>query len=163
MKEFDSLLPDHFFREHLKHFPIVTTDLVVKTSGQEFLLVRRSSKNLNWKGVWATPGGRVFRNESLSEAARRILGREAGIELPPSSFHFCGVQEIMTTKEHGVSVIYSTSTKKREVTPDDSSVSVRWFSSVRYPNNLKPEYREILRKGGVKLSINGAKERQNEF
>ena len=158
VKEIDRRLPEKFYKEHLLHFPLVTVDLVVTSyssspGGTRFLLVRRSRENLAWKGVWATPGGRVFRNEKVRDAARRILLRETGLRVSSHDFIFKGYREIITMKEHGVTIVFSATVdmKNQEVRRDKSSSSVRWFAKVDTPKSLRSAYKSILSSGGVNL------------
>jgi ADP-ribose pyrophosphatase YjhB (NUDIX family) len=88
VKEYDKRLPEKFYREHLLHFPVVTVDLVVTDKKSRFLLVKRSQNNLSWKAEWGTPGGRIFRNERVRDAAHRVLVRETGLNTPPEKFVF---------------------------------------------------------------------------
>jgi ADP-ribose pyrophosphatase YjhB (NUDIX family) len=159
IKDGDTWLPERLYAEHLRHFPVLTVDLVVTSRDRMFLLVKRSGSNLNWKGVWATPGGRVFRNERIDEAACRVLLRETGIMVPPDRFKFCGVEEVFTSKEHGVTMVNSASTSRLTLTTDRSSSSARWFGPDSFPSTLKAEYRSILEKGGVKLRYRAARAR----
>jgi 8-oxo-dGTP diphosphatase len=61
--------------------PSVTVDLVILTASQyqlwALLLPRDSHPFI---GTWAMPGGFVGMNESLDEAARRVLKEKAGLE-----------------------------------------------------------------------------------
>src|SRR2546428_782157 len=116
VKDYDTRLPEKFYREHLLHFPLVTVDLVVTDENSRFLLVKRSKNNLTWRGAWATPGGRVFRNEKIRDAAQRVLKRETGLEVSGSQFQFKGVEEIITGKEHGVTVVFACRSSQSEIT-----------------------------------------------
>lgn len=86
---------------------MVTVDLVVRDGQRRFLLVKRNQNNLTWRGMWATPGGRVFRNEKILDAAHRVLLRETSLNIPRSKFKFRGFHEQFAPKEHGVTMIFS--------------------------------------------------------
>ncbi len=155
VKGIDRQLPAKFYKEHLLHFPVVTVDLVVTSSShgdRRFLLVRRSRENFAWKGVWATPGGRVFRNEKVRDATRRVLLRETGLRVASRDFIFKGYQEIITLREHGVTMVFSATTDRgQEVRWDKTSSSAKWFTKGDAPRSLRSEYRAILSTGGVTL------------
>jgi ADP-ribose pyrophosphatase YjhB (NUDIX family) len=121
------VLPEKFYQEHLLQFPVATVDMVVTDTSSRCLLVRRNGNNLNWKGIWATPGGRIWRNEEAVDSARRVLLRETGLDLTPGRLFFSGFHEIVTAKEHGVTVIYTSQTDQARVRPDKTSSSVAWF------------------------------------
>jgi ADP-ribose pyrophosphatase YjhB (NUDIX family) len=152
IRETDRWLPERFFKEHLLHFPVVTVDLVVTDRSSRCLLVHRNESNFNWKGIWATPGGRIWRNELAVDSARRVLMRETGLDLPSERFSFCGVHEVITAKEHGVTLVYRVRSGKTRVRPDPTSSSVAWFHATGFPRRLNEEYRKILRMGGVKAA-----------
>lgn len=147
----DRLLPDKFYREHLLHFPTLAVDMVVTDKSSRFLLVKRNRNNLTWVGAWGTPGGRVFRNERLRDAAHRVLLRETGLSVAPKDFAFKGVQEIITTKEHGVTMVFAAISNNTSVRRDGTSSSVCWFSGGEVPRSLREEFRAILALGGVRL------------
>lgn len=151
VKERDKLLPEGFYREHLLHFPLLTVDLVVTDENSRFLLVKRSQENLAWKDDWATPGGRVFRNERIRDAAHRVLLQETGLTIPAKEFTLRGVEEIITTKEHGVTVVFAGRARQSKLSWDKTSSSARWFAKKILPKSLRPEYKAILSTGGVTL------------
>ncbi|MCL4435492.1 MAG: NUDIX hydrolase [Thaumarchaeota archaeon] len=132
------------YLEHLVHFPTITTDIVVIDSRSRFLLVKRNGNNTGWINCWATPGGRVLRNEMLTKAAHRILKRETGLNVAPRDFAFKGLQEIITPAQHAVTVVFKAQTVNSEVKLDDTSSDAKWFDSGEAPEHLKPFYRSIL-------------------
>jgi len=149
VKETDRWLPEKLFKEHLLHFPVVTVDVVVTDRSSRCLLVHRNGSNFNWKGLWATPGGRIWRNEGAADSARRVLLRETGLNLPAERFSFCGFHEVITTKEHGVTLVFKARSDETKVRPDPTSSSVAWFDSAGLPRTINGEYAKILRMGGV--------------
>jgi ADP-ribose pyrophosphatase YjhB (NUDIX family) len=152
----DRWLPEKFYQEHLLHLPVATVDMVVTDSSSRCLLVRRNGNNHNWKGIWATPGGRIWRNEKAADSASRVLLRETGLDLTPDRFFFSGFHEIVTAKEHGVTLVYKAQTDQASVRPDKTSSSVAWFEVSRLPRTLNFEYLKILRIGGVEAAVGGA-------
>lgn len=148
----DQWLPERFYREHLLHFPMATVDLVVTDTTSRCLLVHRNAKNLNWKGIWATPGGRIWRNERATDSAHRVLLRETGLDLPPDRLSFSGFHEIVSLKEHGVTLVFRGHTEITEVRPDATSSSVAWFDASGLPRTLSDEYLRILRIGGIRAA-----------
>lgn len=59
--------------------PIACVDIVLLTPDNGFLLVNRKMKPA--QGQWWLVGGRVYKNETLEEAARRKVREEIGVEL----------------------------------------------------------------------------------
>lgn len=149
IKQEDTWLPEELYIEHLRRFPVVAVDIVVTDTQGRILLVKRNENNLTWAGNWATPGGRVYRNESLVDAARRILRREVGLNLETKEFAPSGVQEIITPKQHGVTIIFRARTDDTNVHVDQTSSEARWFTPRRARESLRSEYVTMLALCGV--------------
>jgi colanic acid biosynthesis protein WcaH len=70
------------FSTVIESTPLVSIDLVVKNKHGQALLGERLNKPA--KGSWFVPGGRILKNESLSDAFKRLtldeLGQEFSIE-----------------------------------------------------------------------------------
>ena len=69
-------IPERVWRQVKRYSPIACVDVLLENSNGEVLLGWR--KISPYSNVWATPGGRVGRGESLRDAALRIL-REYGL------------------------------------------------------------------------------------
>ena len=71
--------------EDYAHFrdtmPVVSVDLVVFNSEGKALLGKRVNEPA--RGTWFVPGGRMWKDESLADATRRISRSEFGVELSP--------------------------------------------------------------------------------
>ena len=82
---------DHpFSPERLDHIPgadgfDLTGSVAGTAGGPAFLLTRRAARLKAHSGQWAFPGGRVDEGELPLDAARRELGEELGLDLPPSA------------------------------------------------------------------------------
>lgn len=70
------MLPQSAFETLVTHAPLCAIDLVVTNTAQEVLLGLRN--NPPAKGYWFVPGGRVYKNELLSQAFARITQTELG-------------------------------------------------------------------------------------
>lgn len=70
------------FKQVLEATPLVSIDLIVFNNEEKVLLGLR--KNRPAQGFWFVPGGRIFKNETLSDAFKRLtlveLGKEYSIE-----------------------------------------------------------------------------------
>ncbi len=74
------MLPIDLFKLAIEHLPLFAMDMLVINKQHEILLGKRV--NSPAKGYWFVPGGRVFKNEQLADAFKRISKSELGIELP---------------------------------------------------------------------------------
>ena len=79
------------FANIVEHTPLVAIDLIIKDSEGGVLLGRRV--NAPAKDHWFVPGGRIYKNETISEAFSRIFFSEIGDELLIEDARFLGVYE----------------------------------------------------------------------
>ena len=81
-------LSDEEFAEVIKNTPLVSIDLIVKNGRGEILLGRR--KNNPAKDFWFVPGGRICKDETLSQAFKRIAKNELNIDIDISDAKLLG-------------------------------------------------------------------------
>lgn len=79
------------FSDIVKNTPLVSIDLVVKNADNLVLTGLRINNPA--KAFWFMPGGRIFKNQSLDQAFRRITLDELGLELGRGDFGFLGIYE----------------------------------------------------------------------
>ena len=60
-----------------KSSPVVSNDILIEFN-KEYLLLKR--KNQPAKGLWWTPGGRLWKNEKIVDSVHRITREELGIK-----------------------------------------------------------------------------------
>lgn len=68
--------------------PLVSIDLVIRSETNAILMGERVNEPA--AGYWFVPGGRIFKNETLEQAFRRITRAELGIELEISQGQLLG-------------------------------------------------------------------------
>lgn len=78
------------FSTLIESAPLVSIDIVLKTDNG-ILLGKRIHEPA--RGYWFTPGGRVFKNESIAQAMKRISFKELGKEISIDDADFLGVHE----------------------------------------------------------------------
>lgn len=144
----EGFVPASIFEEHERRFPQVTLDIIV-THSLSYLLVRRNSRNSTGRGLWATVGGHLRKNETLDEGASRILEREAGIR--SRSFELLGVSQYFDEKVHCVSLVLKTTVRAKSVRLDKTSSEFGWFTSHSELPPLIKYYEEMLTLGGLPL------------
>lgn len=67
------------FLNVVKNTPLVSIDLVVCSPQRRILMGKRLNRPA--EGYWFVPGGRIYKNESLPDAFRRISRAELGTAL----------------------------------------------------------------------------------
>jgi len=73
------LLDDERFLNVIDATPLVSVDLVVRNERGQVLLGKRINKPA--QGFWFVPGGRIRKNEPVTEAIRRISSSELGTSI----------------------------------------------------------------------------------
>lgn len=79
------------FKQVICNTPLVAIEFLIRNSKDEYLLGFRKAPPA--KGFWFNLGGRIFKDETLAEAKRRVFKNETGKDLKLSELHFVGVFE----------------------------------------------------------------------
>jgi colanic acid biosynthesis protein WcaH len=61
--------------------PLASIDLVIRSERNRVLLGKRTNRPA--QGFWFVPGGRIWKNETIDTAFKRICRAELGVELAP--------------------------------------------------------------------------------
>jgi colanic acid biosynthesis protein WcaH len=87
--------PDKLKKDRLvqviKLAPLVSIDLIIENGKGQVLLGMR--KNEPARGFWFVPGGRIFKNERILHALKRIAKNELGLKLNYDKAEFIGAFE----------------------------------------------------------------------
>ena len=114
--------------EYPKH-PIAGVGVVVFRN-EEVLLVKR--KKAPYKGQWSIPGGKQPLGETVTQAARRELMEETGVEV--NELTLIDVIDIMVPDEEGeilyhyIVVDFRAYWMSGECSPGDDAQDVQWFN-----------------------------------
>ncbi len=73
------MIPTEEYKIMLEKLAIPCVDVVVENSEGEILMIKRSNEPA--KGQWWLPGGRIFKKETIKDAAIRKISEEVGLEL----------------------------------------------------------------------------------
>lgn len=134
-------IPPDEYRKICDAVPILCVDLIIRDEHDRYLLVKRKNEPL--AGEWWVPGGRVYRNESPTEAARRIAQEEVGQVI--YDIELAGVyHEIFRLSAASPNGISTTSIvfqcKRTDLNPslDSQSDAWKWCGSLpsRFADNL---------------------------
>ena len=79
------------FSTVIANAPLISIDLIVRNSDDEVLLGQRINKPAC--GSWFVPGGRVYKNEKVESAFKRITEDEIGVEIDIKSASFKGIYQ----------------------------------------------------------------------
>ncbi len=147
----DKKIPEKVYREIRRQMPIVCIDVVI-TDGKKFLLGKR--KNQPEKGKWWIPGGRILKNESLQDAAKRVLRQETGLKA--KSMKFLGFDELLHSPgyftgmtAHNIAFVFEAKIgANAKVKLDSQNSKARWFSKIN--PSWHPYAKKFLKKAGFK-------------
>lgn len=120
----------------------------------EVLLVERA--NEPFRGSWALPGGFVEIDEDLSQAARRELREETGVDIGPDDERFVQLGAFgrpgRDPRGRVISVVYLAGVCRSgsEPTPGDDAARAEWFPVSRLPE-LAFDHAEILAEARKRL------------
>jgi colanic acid biosynthesis protein WcaH len=114
--------------------PLISIDLIVRDENDEVLLGERL--NAPAREFWFTPGGRIYKNEPMAEAFRRISRDELGFEVPMDQAQFIGTFEHFYddsvfgdhVSTHYVVLAYSLIASNDQIVINDQHNTYRWQS-----------------------------------
>ena len=79
------------FSTVIANTPLISIDLIVRDSDDKVLLGQRVNKPAH--GSWFVPGGRVFKDEKIEDAFKRITEDEIGVEIDIKNASFKGIYQ----------------------------------------------------------------------
>lgn len=79
------------FGRVIRHTPLVSIDLVVHDERDRVLVGLRLNRPA--RGFWFVPGGRIYKDELMDDAFRRISHAELGCSIPLADAGLLGVYE----------------------------------------------------------------------
>lgn len=136
--------PDEIFDSILKYSVIPTFDLILKGT-QGILLVKRCIAPYN--GLWALPGLRIFRGESILTCLSRIAEEEVGLDIEPSQGAYVNQSVVGFDTRHDLSTCYAFELNIDHVTLNEAHLSDWTFVKelADIPAETGDLYREHLR------------------
>ena len=127
------MLDKQTFSFLIKHSPLISIDLIIINGNEEILLGKR--KNNPAKGYWFVPGGRIFKDEKLSNAFERISENELGIKVNMECSNFVGVFEHFYENNffnenfstHYIAIAFKIRTDHLDNVPKEQHEELKWF------------------------------------
>jgi colanic acid biosynthesis protein WcaH len=84
-------LDQETFKTIIATTPLVSIDLLVRNANNQILVGKRVNRPA--QGYWFVPGGRILKNERLSEAFSRLTEAELGLKLDIKKARYLGLYE----------------------------------------------------------------------
>lgn len=124
--------------------PLVSVDLVIINEQGQALLGLRLNRPA--QGYWFVPGGRIFKNESLGNAFKRLTHDELGYELKIEDAELLGAYDHFYTdcmfcehiETHYVAVAYVIKMSAEQLSNlpiNEQHCSYKWFDMNSMKNN----------------------------
>lgn len=137
------MIPKKQYAQIIEVLPILCVDIIIRNPHDEFLLIKRANEAL--KGQWWVVGGRVFKGETLEQAAIRKVKEETALKVEfvqPVGYYedVCESNPFgLEIPMHSVSVVFSTIINgKQQIRLDYQSTE--W----RYSKELPEQFRVKL-------------------
>jgi len=134
------MIPEVKYVQIIEVLPILCVDIVVRNWRGEYLLIKRANEPL--KGHWWVIGGRVFKGETLEQAAVRKVREETGVSVSkvrPIGYYEDAFEANpfgLSTPMHSVSVVFSAVLNPDCVIKLDEQSS-NWMYSRELPQRFK--------------------------
>lgn len=134
------MIPAEQYKQILEVMPLLCVDVVIKSTGGEYLLVKRA--NEPFKGQWWVVGGRVHKNETLEQAVLRKVKQEIGLTiqtLEPLGYYEDRFEKNsikLDSPLHAVSVVFSAVIDDQQVLRLDGQ-SLEWKFFKELPRALR--------------------------
>lgn len=139
-----SYLSDEDFFYIYSKVPRLGIDLIIQSEEGVLLALRSIEPN---NGLWHTPGGTVYKGETIAEAAVRIAKKETGLQVKVDRclgyMDFPG--EMRSGVDiHTVSIAMKVIPLDNNLVHDENAKELRYFKEL--PENTIVQHREFLKK-----------------
>lgn len=125
--------------------PLVSIDLIIEDNQGRILLGMRTNEPA--KGCWFVPGGRILKNERISQAFERVIKDELGLDLDYGQAELVGVFEhiystnFALTQDFGTHYVVLAHRVKLsgplDVSADNQHSELVWFDKAQILNDEK--------------------------
>lgn len=126
-------LPSERYRTAMEDVPLVTVDVVFLNPDKTSVLLGKRN-NPPYEGIFYSFGGRLYKNEDLVEAARRIAKEELGIAFSAEDLTYAGTLNEINDSSifegvnyHAVDVYFVCCIDNESITLDTQHSQVKWF------------------------------------
>jgi len=121
--------------EIIEATPLVSIDLVIRNPSNKVLLGKRNNRPA--MGYWFVPGGRIFKNETINQALKRIseveLGQDLSIKAPSLLGAYDHIYEVNFLNVKGINTHYVVLAfgialqQEIEVKSDEQHTELKWW------------------------------------
>jgi len=112
------MIPSDKYESIMRVLPILCVDIIVKTESGKYILIKRKNRPLS--GRWWVIGGRVLKDETLEQAAKRKVKEETDLnikEIRPIGYYedtFVANPFGTRFRQHSVSLVFLAIVKENQ-------------------------------------------------
>lgn len=110
-----------------KHIVAVTA-LIKNQTGDRFLILKRSEREVAFPGKWAFPGGKAERGERLIDALKREALEEAGLRIEEQKTYLKDYTFVRPDGQNVIGICFLVRAASDEVTLADDFSEFRWVT-----------------------------------
>ena len=138
-------IPQELWKRILANMPIACVDIIIyKKVKRETCVLLGYRKIFPYGDVWALPGGRIIKRESLHDTANRQL-REIGLR-SAGEYRLVGVYPVNFKDRSDIAICLSAQlTTSQGPRPTRELVRYTWRRLGDLPSHLRSNYRRMLR------------------
>jgi len=141
MNQKTNWLTDKNYRFIYKQVPRACVDVLIFTKNG-FLLSKRDIPP--HKGLWHFTGGRVYLNERIQEAVRRIAATETGVKLKEiKPLGFCEIFIPSGPNFHDISLVFKAKIKSGKIRGSAQAQEIKAFKKI--PGEMVPAHKRFLK------------------
>lgn len=136
---------------------VVPAVLFLLEKDGRFLFQLRQNTGV-FDNMWSLPGGHVEPGEHILGAVIREAREELGLTVTEDNIHLLGMHHIQRNDGHeGLNLYYKISAWEGEATnlEPERCADLQWFSARFFPENINPEFFEIIGPKMAHLSLEG--------
>ena len=129
----------NFYHKIIEVLPILCVDGFIFNNNQVLLLKRNNEPAI---GEWWVPGGRVLKNELLSESIKRKIKEEINLDVIHSKQ--IGITETIFEKKHTVNICFFLECENYNIEINKDHSEYKWVSIHELPDDLNSELKKII-------------------
>jgi ADP-ribose pyrophosphatase YjhB (NUDIX family) len=137
------------FKAIYSKVPRLCVDLVILHEGKCLLTLRKSH---GWENLWHMPGGTVYFQESIENAAKRVAKSEVGIDIKVNKL-LGYIEYFDEAKVRGfgytITMVLECEALSTSLVLDEQASEGNWFSQL--PENTITEQKNFLSKLGFRV------------
>ena len=122
--------------------PLPCVDLLITYNGSLLLVLRNNDPG---KDLWFTPGGRIYKNETLDEAVKRVLAEETGLQ--PTNITQISTMSHHWPEVHTVTTYFRVEVDSDKIKLDKQHRDCRWINKME--DDLHPYLVEMIENTGL--------------